>query len=238
MQRREFIAASAALALPLITGNLVDSFAGPLPAQPSSRPRRPATGPLHKHPDNPRYFAHGEGQAVLLTGSHTWNSLVDVGESDPPPNFDFDAYLDFLDRYHHNFIRLWTWETTNWDTRGASWGGTGGLNRVAPHPWARTGEGTALDGKPKFDLEKYDPAYFQRLRSRVAAAGNRGIYVSIMLFEGWALQFADKAWEGHPMNPANNINKIGGDWSGDRPGVKVHELGNHRVTQRSGQCVV
>ena len=40
-----------------------------------------------------------------------------------------------------------------------------------------------MDGKPKFDLTKFDPAYFERLRSRVEAAGQRGIYTSVMLFE-------------------------------------------------------
>jgi len=29
-----------------------------------------------------------------------------MGRSDPPEPFDFDAYLDFLEKYHHNFIRL------------------------------------------------------------------------------------------------------------------------------------
>jgi hypothetical protein len=46
----------------------------------------------------------------------------------------------------------------------------------------RTGPGVALDGEPKFDLTQFDPEYFDRLRSRVSAALDCGIYVSIMLF--------------------------------------------------------
>lgn len=49
---------------------------------------------------------------------------------------------------------------------------------IAPHPWARTGPGQALDGGPKFDLDEFDEAYFKRLRSRVAAADQRGIFQS------------------------------------------------------------
>jgi len=186
-----------------------------------------ATGPLKVHPKNPRYFADASGRAVLLVGSHTWNNLVDMGKSDPPPKFDFNAYLDFLTRYNHNFIRMWTWECTTWNTKANR---REGLNHCAPHPWARTGPGKALDGKPKFDLAKFNPAYFDRLRSRVAAAGKRGIYVSIMLFEGWAMQFAPGAWQSHPFNPANNVNGINGDANGDGKGLEVHELAVQAVT--------
>lgn len=75
-------------------------------------------GPLVVCPTNPRYFQNSAtGEVVYLTGSHTWNSLVDIGKADPPAPFDFEAYLDFLQRYGHNFIRLWTWESVTWDSR-------------------------------------------------------------------------------------------------------------------------
>jgi len=44
----------------------------------------PAAGPLKVHPQNPRYFTDGSGKAVLLAGSHTWPTIVDMGETDPP----------------------------------------------------------------------------------------------------------------------------------------------------------
>jgi len=181
------------------------------------------------HPDNPRYFTDGSGKAILLTGSHTWPNLVDIGPGDPPPRFDFDAYMDFLERFGHNFIRLWTWEPVTWNTRPNR---RDAVHTAAPQPWARTGPGKALDGKPKFDLSKFNPQYFKRLRSRVAAAGERGIYVSIMLFEGWAMQFSPGAWEGHAFHPANNVNGINGDVNGDGKGLEVHTLANKAVTER------
>src|SRR5262245_41006134 len=73
----------------------------------------PSKTTLRIHPTNPRYFTDGtettDGtlKAVYLTGSHTWASLQDIGVTNPPPAFDFTAYLDFLERHHHNFIRLW-----------------------------------------------------------------------------------------------------------------------------------
>ena len=145
-----------------------------VPRCPAARPPKPegraARGPLRVHPMNPRYFADPRGRAVLLVGSHTWSNLVDIGPGDPPPKFDFTAYLDFLEKHHHNFIRLWTWESVTWNTEKNRRKGT---HRVAPGPWARTGPGKALDGKAKLNLETFSAEYFRRLRSRVASARGR-----------------------------------------------------------------
>jgi hypothetical protein len=91
----------------------------------------------------------------------------------------------------------------------------------------------ALDGKPKFDLTKFNDEYFERLRTRVQSAGDRGIYVSVMLFEGWGLMHGNRrrgtqaawAWRNHPFNPANNINEVTIKGANDAHG-EVHRLGN------------
>ena len=185
----------------------------------------PAAGPLRVSSENPRYFTGGNGRAVLLTGSHVWSNLVDMGPSDPPPVFDFEAYLRRLCELDHNFIRLWTWELVTWKWKQ-------GDGYAAPHPWARTGPGTALDGKLKFDLESYDPEYFRRLRDRVVKAGDKGVYVSIMLFEGWGLQFCENAWENHPFHPGNNVNDVGQFLSIEGRGLDIHTMAYPAVTAR------
>lgn len=55
--------------------------------------RRPATGPLRRHPETPRYSADAEGRPVYLTGSHTSLNLVHRGSGDPPPRFDYEPGL-------------------------------------------------------------------------------------------------------------------------------------------------
>ncbi len=188
----------------------------------------PAKGPLRVCSDNPRYFTDGSGKAIYLTGAHTWSNLKDMGPTDPPAEFDFNAYLDFLVQRHHNFIRLWTWELSRYGD-----GETETALYASPFPWPRTGPGQALDGKPRFDLSRFDQAYFDRLRSRVMAAGERGIYVSVMLFEGWGLQFCTPPWhwQGHPFHPDNNINGIDGDPDGDGKGLQLDTLDLPAITR-------
>jgi hypothetical protein len=130
-------------------------------ADSSSQAPKPITnGVLRVHPSNHRYFTDDLGKAVYLTGSHTWASLQDMGPSNPPPKFDFTAYLDLLERHHHNFIRLWRWEFPQWTERDKQQ-----TVFCAPQPWQRTGPALALDRQPRFDLERFDDAYFHRLES-------------------------------------------------------------------------
>jgi len=158
-------------------------------------------GPLTVGTMNPRYFSDPSGRSVYLTGAHTWNNLVDMDSEFPPHPFDFDAYLEFLKAHNHNLIRLWAWEVTRPDDERDT-----PLRKVAaPQPWSRTGPGLDVTGLPKFDLTKLDPAYFQRLRARVKAARDRGLYVSIMLFEGWSAQFSPGRLS-HPFYGPNNVN--------------------------------
>jgi hypothetical protein len=183
----------------------------------------PTRGPLRVGPRNARYFHDATGQAVLLVGSHTWDSLQDMTSDERPTPFDWPAYLDFLSKHNHNFIRLWRWELLSWDTTANKPAKPRHLV-VSPHPWARTGPGQALDGNPRFDLGRFDEAYFTRLRERVAAARDRGVYVSVMLFEGWGLQHAAGAWKAHPFHPSNNINGLDGDINHDGVGTETQTM--------------
>jgi Putative collagen-binding domain of a collagenase len=208
---------------PLVTNLSLTAFVA-VDARGDDAKAGPAIGPLRMLTANPRYFTDGSGKAVYLTAAHTWANLQDIGFNDPPPAFDYDAHLDFLHEHHHNFIRLWRWELSRW-TEGQD----KRVRYCAPHPWRRAGPGAALDGKPKFDLYRLDPAYFDRLRFRVVAARGQGIFVSVMLFEGWGLSFA--SWDGHPFHVRNNVQGIDGDPDGDGKGTETQALVIPEVTR-------
>jgi hypothetical protein len=186
----------------------------------------PARGPLKIHPVNPRYFTDGTDKAVYLTGSHHWNNLVDTGEIGHALSvFDYSRYLEFLESHNHNFMRMWTW--------------VGGVNKTYADlfPFRRTGPGTALDGKPKFDLDTFNEEYFNRLRSRVIDAQDRGIYVSIMFFNGWSINDngIGDPWPFHPFNAANNINGV--DGASDEGEKIAHTLRLPAITDRQKELI-
>ncbi len=192
----------------------------------------PLNGPLRICQENPRYFTDNSGKAIYLTGSHHWYNLVDMGPTDPPPQFNNPAYLDWMVKHHHNFMRLWTWELTTWDTQGNNpkHQNERTFHHVSPMPWPHTGPGNAMDGKPKFDVSRFDPDYFNRLRTRVMAANKKGIYVAVMLFEGWGVQQIKNGFTAHPFHQNNNVNHINGDQNGDGQGLEIHELAIPRIT--------
>jgi hypothetical protein len=216
---------SMTLILTAVAAVMALAFRDPTPLQirelPVARDHQ-TSGPLRVSEANSRYFSDRFGNPVYLTGSHTWTNLQDSGPSDPPAQFDFPAYLAFLKRYNHNFIRLWVWENSS----GAPWVSTDYF--VEPGPFERTGPGIAGDGKPRFDLTRFREDFFTRLRARVKAAGERGIYVSIMLFDGWSIEDKDlglgNPWKGHPFHRDNNINNLDGDPDKDGEGEEVHTL--------------
>jgi uncharacterized protein DUF4038 len=159
--------------------------------------------------DGGRYFTDGTGRAIYLTGSHTWNNFQEIGDKKPRPDFDYPAYLAFLKRSNHNFIRLWQWESPRADFPVSI--------DASPMPYVKSGG--------KFDLSRFNPDYFVRLRQRVDAAAANGIYVSVMLFEGWSTRTRE-SWSRHPLNPMNNTTRTGPTTGSDSTGHDLHTLDN------------
>lgn len=180
---------------------------GPLPIVAATSGPPPINVPLRAHPSNPNYFADETGKAVYLTGSHTWNNFQDWGTDDSPQPFDFAAYLKMLTVRQHNFTLLWQTELPVF--RGLPTHVTNSPDFfVTPQPWQRTGPGSASDGKPKFDLTKFNPAYFDRLRSRVQQLNAAGVYAGVYLFSGeWLLRFRFPG-DGYPLTGSNNVNGV------------------------------
>ncbi len=165
-----------------------------------------ASGPLRKNPANGRYFTDGSGKAIYLAGSHTWANLLDRGQLNPPgAAFDYDRYMKWMVDHHFNFMRLWTAELPN---AGPGPDFSEGNFVGPPFRWLRTGPGDATDGGLKFDLTKLDQRYFDRMRERTIIASKNGIYVSVMLFNGFEWQFDTNPKDGDPFVATNNINHI------------------------------
>ncbi|MBV8809385.1 MAG: hypothetical protein JO033_11990 [Acidobacteriaceae bacterium] len=90
---------------------------------------------------------------------------------------------------------------------------------VSPLPWARTGPGNASDGRLKFNLTKFDPRFFDRLRTRVERLREAGIYAGVHLFTGEWLNIFRCSGDGYPLTAANNINGVDDGYTGGKKGI-------------------
>ena len=167
--------------------------------------------PLVANGINPRYLADSSGKAVYLAGTYLDHDQIELGLA------DFAAYLDFLQQQKHNFTRLWAWQQTPLAAKSPS----------LTLAYERTGPGLALDGGPKFDLLRLNQDYFDQLRARVVQAAERGVYVSVVLFQtsyGQTKQNQLQSWSANPFNRDNNINGIDGDTNRDGIGDEAFTL--------------
>jgi hypothetical protein len=156
--------------------------------------------PLALHPDNPHYFLFRGKPAVLLTSGEHYGAVLNR-------DFDYIPYLDELKARGFNLTR--TFSGTYFEVPG-SFNILDNTLAPAPKsylgPWARSDQPGAADGGNKFDLTKWDMAYFDRLRDFVSQAGKRGVVVELVLF---CTLYDDKLWNVSPLRAGNNVNDIG-----------------------------
>ena len=125
-----------------------------------------ADKPLALHPDNSHYFQFRGKPTILITSAEHYGAVL---------NRDFDAvkYLDELQKHGLNLTRAFTGVYCE-DTK--SFGIT--RNTLAPVdekllcPWARSETPGYAGGGNKFDLTRWDDAYFKRLKEFLTQAGN------------------------------------------------------------------
>ncbi len=156
--------------------------------------------PLALDVGNPHYLVF-RGKPVVLVGSgEHYGSVLNL-------DFDYIRYLDALAADGLDHTRLFS--GTYHEPAGAF-----GIveNTLAPQPrryicpWKRSTTPGANDGGNKFDLTRFDPAYFERLDDFLTQAGNRKIVVEVNLFSP---NYDDSIWAINPMNARNNINDVG-----------------------------
>jgi hypothetical protein len=155
--------------------------------------------PLALHHNNPGYVSFRGKAAVLVGSGEHYGAVIN-------PDFDQRKYLDTLAADGLNLTRLFV------GTYYEKPGDFGiGANTLAPGPgraltpWARSDTPGGTDGGTKFDLARWNDAYFERLRGFVAEAGKRGIVVEVVLFSS----YYGSGWPYSPMNAANNVNGVG-----------------------------
>src|SRR4051812_14992318 len=155
---------------------------------------------LRLHPDNPHYFLFRGKPALLITSGEHYGAVLNL-------DFDQKPYLDRLQADGLNLTRLFSGVyCESPESFGIE------HNTLAPAkdklicPFARSDKAGYPNGGNKFDLAKWDDAYFTRLKSFIAEAGKRGIVVE---FSPFCPFYDEQQWTLSPMNVKNNVNNIG-----------------------------
>lgn len=155
---------------------------------------------LTLHPENTRYFLYDGRPTVLVTSAEHYGALLNL-------DFDFKRYLETLQAGGLNLTRIFS---------GAYVEPLGAFNiarnTLAPAekrfvcPWARSEEDGYAGGGNRFDLERWDESYFERLKALVRTAADCGVIVEYVFF----CPFYDEAqWNLSPQNSKNNVNGLG-----------------------------
>ncbi len=156
----------------------------------------PVTGPIQLHPENPHYFLYKGKPMALVSSAEHYGSVLNL-------NFDYQKYLRTLTSDGMNYTRIFT--GTYFEIAGRSFSIQN--NTLAPEidkvitPW--TTVGPDISGRLRYDLSRWNIAYFERLQNFIRTAADNDIIVEVTLFSSI---YNDNHWDINPQNPANNIN--------------------------------
>ena len=147
--------------------------------------------PVSLHPDNGHYFLFRGKPTVLITSGEHYGAVLNG-------DFDYVRYFDELKRHDLNLTR--TFSGVYREVPGSF---NIRNNTLAPKPdayvspWAKAGD--------KYDLNRWNDAYFTRLKDFMKAAAERGVVVELVLF---CTFYEDALWDICPLNSKNNVNGI------------------------------
>lgn len=153
---------------------------------------------LKVHPANPHYYLFRGRPTILITSAEHYGAVINM-------DFDYVRYLNALAANGLNYTRIWPGGCI--EMVGEFYPG----NTVGPRPsrtilpWARSSVPSCVYGGNKYDLDRWNPDFFARLKDFVVKAGERGIVVEINFFNS---QYSQR-WPLHPLYYENNIQGVG-----------------------------
>lgn len=157
---------------------------------------------------NPRYIEYKGKPIVLITSAEHYGAVLNL-------DFDYSTYLKSLADGGFNYTRIFT------GTYIEPVENIFGIqkNTLAPLPGRFISPWQMKEGR--YDLSRFNPQYFERLKSFLSEAESLGILVEITLFTSI---YAEGAWKLSPFFEGNNINR-----TGDLPFKRVNTLYNGKL---------
>jgi hypothetical protein len=165
-----------------------------------------AASVLSVHPENHRVFLYRGRPMKILTSAEHYGSVVNG-------NFDYDVYLKEMQRTGQNMTRVFAFYRETCDGSPGDIRSMVEANNLAPKPPAAViavqrvpGHGKALDGLGKFDLDKWNPAYFARFKDFLRKCARHGVICEVTFFSN---PYTTHRYALSPCHKDNNINGVG-----------------------------
>jgi hypothetical protein len=153
--------------------------------------------PVSIHPDNPHRLLFRGKPLALVTASEHYGAVINRP-------FKFERYLADAAEKHMTLTRLFLlFRELQSSHNPYSTCKPESPDYIAP--FARSGSGLALDGEPKFDLDRPNPEFYERLHRFISLASDYGIIVEVVLLSN---TYGPEVWALNPFNSQNNMNSI------------------------------
>lgn len=156
------------------------------------------TRPICVHPDNPHYFLYKGDPTILITSAEHYGAVVNR-------RFDYQKYLQVLHFYGLNYTRIYPGALIEYVGKYLPGNTLGVESEDLCLPWARSSTGGYVNGGNLFDLDRWDDAFFSRLKDFIIKAADWGVIVEICFFNA----HVDDSWVISPLYWRNNIQEIG-----------------------------
>lgn len=125
--------------------------------------------------------------------------------------FDYHDYLSLLRDSGCNLTRTFVlFRELQSATNPSSTCKPESLDYIAPYPRVAAGvaEVRALDGQPKYDLDAWNPRFFDRLHDFCAAAESVGVIVELTILSN---TYGEPVWQLNPLHPDNHLHAPGSE---------------------------
>jgi len=153
--------------------------------------------PIQLHPENPHYLQYKGEPRVLITSAEHYGALLNL-------DFDYKKYLQTLHDEGMDYTRIFSGSyVENAQSFGIEKNTLAPLESKLITPWARSNEPGYVNGGNKFDLDQWNPEYFERLHDFMVTAEKLDIIVEVTFFSSI---YRDDYWEYCPFYSENNIN--------------------------------
>lgn len=153
--------------------------------------------PIAIHPQNKKIFEYKGKPTILLCATEHYGSVMNRP-------FDYETYLRYCKKTGQNYTRLFLlFRELQTPVNPYSTCKPESTDYISPY--VRSGPGNSADGLLKYDLDRWNPEFFERLHDFMAIADECNVIVEVTLFSD---NYTNELFALIPFGKNANINEV------------------------------